>query len=455
MTPGLPDTPVVAPSREDPLVGAASEVLGGPLGRRAAADPRAARTAGRVLVAAAAASTGLALLGRQHCRAQGWTTPDQFFHACYSDLPVFSAAVGDGGLAEPPGVVLLASALAALAPDGDAARRALWVFDLGTVLIALALAVLVLLVVVLAGPRRPWDAAHVALSPVVPLAALVSLDLVVVAVAVGGLLAWSRGRPLVAGAALGVAAAAAWPPVMLLLAVVLVGVRGGRVRPVLVAVASAAGAWAVVAGAAAALDPAGWSAHWGSVVASAAGYGSPWLLPLLLPGVDGLSPSAVTALWGLGQVAVVLGGAAFALATHRRPRLPQVALVLVAGSLAVGPAFPVQASLWLLPLVALTAARWRDHLAWAGAEAVYVLGVWLYVAGTAAPERGLSDRIYAELLVLRLVAVAWLVVQTVRAARVPGRDPVRAGAPGVSGRDDPAGGPVEDAADALVVRVRG
>ena len=36
----------------------------------------------------------LGVVQKQHCRAQGWTTPDQFFHACYSDLPLVYEASG-------------------------------------------------------------------------------------------------------------------------------------------------------------------------------------------------------------------------------------------------------------------------------------------------------------------------------------------------------------------------
>ena len=31
---------------------------------------------------------------KQHCREQGWSTPDQFFHGCYSDLPLLYETSG-------------------------------------------------------------------------------------------------------------------------------------------------------------------------------------------------------------------------------------------------------------------------------------------------------------------------------------------------------------------------
>ena len=61
----------------------------------------------------------------------------------------------------------------------------------------------------------------------------------------------------------------------------------------------------------------------------------------------------------------------------------------------------MQASLWLVPLVALVGLRWRDHLIWASAEALHFGGVWLYLAGTSTPDRGLPSGWYALTLVVR------------------------------------------------------
>ena len=79
---------VVAPSREDPVVAAASVVAGGPAGRRALPGRRGWWTVARVLVVASMVMLALGVVEKQHCRANGWSTPDMFFHACYSDLPV-------------------------------------------------------------------------------------------------------------------------------------------------------------------------------------------------------------------------------------------------------------------------------------------------------------------------------------------------------------------------------
>ena len=53
----------------------------------------------------------------------------------------------------------------------------------------------------------------------------------------------------------------------------------------------------------------------------------------------------------------------------------------------------MQAALWLVPLVALCGVRWRDHLVWAGAEALHFAMVWVYVGGLSKADRGLPARL--------------------------------------------------------------
>src|SRR5665811_1302626 len=76
-----------------------------------------------------------------HCLTKGWDNPDQFWHACYSDLPV-SAGIGHAmpylpgaqSLDQPliSGLVMWLVGLAV--PDGSALMRQQWYFALCAVL---------------------------------------------------------------------------------------------------------------------------------------------------------------------------------------------------------------------------------------------------------------------------------------------------------------------------------
>jgi uncharacterized membrane protein len=130
----------------------------------------------------------------------------------------------------------------------------------------------------------------------------------------------------------------------------------------------------------------------------------------------------------------------------------EVALVLVAVALLTGKAFPVQASLWLLPLVALCGLRWRAHLVWAGAEALHFVMVWLYVGGLSKPDRGLPPGWYAVFLVIRVAAVAYLVWQVWRTAAA--REPSLTDDPDLAA-DDPSDSWDDEERDAVVDELAG
>ena len=159
---------------------------------------------------------------------------------------------------------------------------------------------------------------------------------------------------------------------------------------------------------------------------------------------------AVTALAVLGWVVALLAGAVLALSSARRPTVAEVSLVMVAIVLVTGKSFTVQSSLWLVPLVAWCALQWRDHLIWAGAEALNFVAVWLTIAATTVPDRGLPAPWYAFFSMLRVVAVLWLAaVVWLRARERWGRAAtVDEGMPEV----DDLAGPMAGADDRVIVR---
>ena len=470
-------TPSVAPTREDAFARWASPVLGGPAGARRADPGHPWWTPARMLTVLAAVTSVLTVARAQDCRARGWTTPGQFVHACYSDVAVLYGTLGGqpstmlgldpavpDGLGQPALTTYLAGGLAVLVAPFEALSQVLApaaegvdpgprvYFDLFAVLACLALVAAVLAVVRLSG-RRPWDATLVALSPVVVLSGLVSFDVLGVALGVVAVAVWSRGNPLLAGVLLGAAVSARIHVVVVLLALVLLAVRAGVLRPVGTTVAAAAFAWAAINLPLALLAPQAWTAPVRGWWVAEPGYGSVLLLPRLaadeqVAGVAGLTAAQATAVSVVLTVAVLVAVVVWVLACPQAPRLPVVVLVLLVATLLVAKTVPVQASLWLLPWAALAVPRWRDHLWWWAAEALYVVGVWQYLVGLQTPDRSLPGGFYAALLLARLAAIGWLGWQAWQTGRRPGTDPVRRDA----GGEDPAAAPLRGYEDRVVVR---
>jgi hypothetical protein len=485
---------LVAPTLDDPVVGALSEVVGGRRGRHAAsgrppgwADPVLA-----VCAVLAATSMALGVLARQHCRETLWHAPEQFTNLCYSDITaVFSSAglgqgvrpyldTSDGAyLSQPVGTGGLFALLAALAPGGDQQLR--WVFDIAAMLLTVCLIAAVVAVAALCG-RRAWDAALVAASPVVVASALVSLDLASVSLAMLALWAFSRSRPALSGALFGAAIAVRPVAAVVLIAIVIVAQRRGTTKvaaPVLVA---AGLVWTGLNAAVALASWQGWLAYWSELAAARLSYGSMLLTPQVLGAEIGEQTLPTPSIWlgGVGLLVVLGYGVVLALApasvrADLRPRswpwtialgvlivvgpllavgfgaqtLPRLGTalpavtgqllisVLLCGLLLVSPAVPVQAAIWVLPLLALSLPSWRLMLVWAGVEVGYSSMTWLYLYGQTVSARGAPAWLYLLLLFARIGVLVWLGWRCYAVTAWPADDVVRRDA-----GDDPAAGPL-------------
>ena len=337
-----------APSRHDALVAKLSEVVGGPAGRRRRYPQPAFGAsfvwgAGPVLVLVAMATMVLTQLINQPCRSRGWASPTQFTHLCYSDVP---SAVGGSHSPQSAGNWLLTSFVGWLAPQGTTHLRT--AVDIMTVLTAVALAVLVVAVVRLAG-HRPWDAGLVAASPVVVVTGLVSTDLLAVALVFWALtLMFTRSprrtprgtrvaradaaslsvpRLLTSGMLIGLAATIRPVAVIALLALLACALRARRVERVgPVAVGTLMG-FAVPNAVQFVSSPQGWWDYPKSLLNADLGYGSVMVIPRLLSqgipeGQRDLSPPVWVAFVGLGVLVAVIGVRAVMPRTVQQEWLP-------------------------------------------------------------------------------------------------------------------------------------
>jgi uncharacterized membrane protein len=433
---------LVVPSRDDPVVRLGSEVVGGPLGRRASTS-RAWWTTVRVLVALTFLTCGLGLVQKDWCRDHGWAAPGVYSHACYSDVPplYFGRGLADGEvpyLGQTPdrqveypvltGAVMYLTAQ--LVPDGGtSAERSRWYFDINALGAALAAAVAVAATAALAGRRR-WDAAMVATAPVLALTATINWDLYAVALLALGMLAWARERPLAAGVLIGLAAAAKFYPLFALGPMLVLCLRAGRMREFWATLVAAVCGWGAVNVPVMLADFDGWSKFYRLSEQRGVGWSTIWLV--LRDQGHGVPENHLNLLAGALFAVCCAGVAVLALAAPRRPRLPQLVFLVVAAFLVTGKIYSPQYVLWLLPLAVLARPRWRDLLIWQAAEVVHYVGIWMLFVGfpPGRPERALSQDGYDLTVLAHLVATVWLMALVVRDVLRPEHDPVRSPAPG-------------------------
>ena len=164
------------------------------------------------------------------------------------------------------------------------------------------------------------------------------------------------------------------------------------------------------------------------------------------PLAAGESPAVLNAVVAGLMVLLVAGAAWLTLAAPVRPRVGQLAFLLVAGFLLLNKVWSPQYSLWLLPLAVLARPRWRALLLWQAAEALLWVPRMLWYLGV--DNRGVKVEWFFLGVALRDVAVLVLMALVVRDVLHPDEDVVRNTWPGV---DDPAGGVLDNVRDVVVL----
>ncbi|MGH3980373.1 MAG: glycosyltransferase family 87 protein, partial [Pseudonocardiaceae bacterium] len=486
----------VVPSWTDDLVRQVSRAVGGPLGRHAVVGRQRFWTPLRVILLLATLALVAGWLAKSPClqtytdgagiQQLDWRDARQYKAFCYSDtVPLYTAErldrsgvagfpyaaswVADEGkpteqvrYMEYPVITGLFQWVNAKAAQGwVSAAGSSWLptsipvvvyFDITAWWLALAWLVTVWALVLLCR-RRPWDAAIAAVSPLVVVHAFTNFDTLATAAATAGLLAWARRRPVLAGVLLGLGGAAKLYPLLLLGPILVLCLRAGRLGHGLRATVAAVTTWAAVNAPIALLYPAGWREFFRLNSGRGADPDSLYNVLATLtgwPGFDGtLAPGEPPVV--LNTVSAVLFAVAFAgiawlaMAAPRRPRLAQLCFLLVCAFLLTSKVWSPQFSLWLVPLAVLALPRWKPLLAWMAVDALLWLPRMAWYLGV--DRDGLPVQWFLSAVLLRDAVVVVLCALVLREIFRPERDAVRG-----SGDDDPHGGVLDGAPDALVVR---
>ncbi|MDP2013382.1 MAG: hypothetical protein Q8L05_04065, partial [Actinomycetota bacterium] len=234
----------VTPTHDDALLASSSELIGGPAGVNRRARPQWWIPL-RVLIVLTALGYSFGIWIGSSCRSSNWISPERYEHLCYTDIHPFYTLKGmvdstvpyvqlstEHQAVDAPVLVgmfmeissLLTHWLSALRPQVDAAAL---FFDVNIVLLFIPLLIAVI-ATALAARNRPWDAAMVALAPIVILASRINWDLLAVALVALVMLQLSRNRVVAAGILLGAAMSAAHYPFVILIAFALLALRTKR-----------------------------------------------------------------------------------------------------------------------------------------------------------------------------------------------------------------------------------
>ncbi|RDH75633.1 DUF2029 domain-containing protein [Mycolicibacterium moriokaense] len=486
------------PSRTDVLAGSLSQVIGGPVGRHALIGRERFLTPLRVMLVIAVVFLALGYTSKAAClvttgsgtadqKVANWQNQRAYYELCYSDtVPLYTAELlnlgkfpyksswiekdsegrpqkqFDGNIAvrymEYPVITGVYQYLSmALAKSYTAVSKlvgapsiaeVVMFFNISAFGLALAWLATVWATSRLAG-RRIWDAALVAGSPILIFQVFTNFDALATALATGAVLAWARRKPVLAGALIGLGVAAKLYPILLLIPMALLGVRAGRLREVGKTAVAAFVAWLVVNLPVMVMFPRGWSEFFR--LNARRGDDMDSLYNVVKSFTDWRGFDTGLGLWQpptiLNTVVLVLfllccaGVAYVVLTAPQRPRLAQVAFLVVALFLLTNKVWSPQFSLWLVPLAVLALPHRRILLAWMTVDALVWIPRMLFLFGE--EKRGLPEQWFTTTVLLRDIAVITLCALVIRQIYRPELDLVR-----YRGQiDDPTGGVFDGAPD--------
>lgn len=459
----------VSPGDTEPVARDFINAIGGRLGRFARVGTQAFWTPLRVLITTSLVFLAVGFLGKANCIQGGraadgsielnWSGHRQYTSACYNDIvplyggrgldsPGFPYAYswqeGDltrymeypvlGGIFQWIAAVVTRFLYPAVeAIPGNRIPEAGLYFMVTALGLAFFWVLVIRMMVELTG-NRVWDTVLVAASPLVAVHAFTNWDTPAIAAAVAAMLAVKRGNPLLAGILIGLGTAVKLWPLYLLGAYLVLGVRSGRLRPFFAMAGAAAVTWLLVNLPVMISYPQAWNeflrlnrdrgAEWTTVYQ---------VLDRNLP-VAFNDPGLLNALSLLLFASSCVAIAVLGLRVSRRPRVAELAFLIVAAFLLFNKVWSPQYSLWLVPLAVLALPHWRLLFPWMVVDAlVWPILMW-HMLG--AENMGIPHQILDMVVVLRDGFIIAMIIVVIRQmlGRIP--DPVQL----AHGGRDPLGG---------------
>jgi uncharacterized membrane protein len=378
----------------------------------------------RVVILLAIVASLFSFAKFSQCESTTWAGPNQYIHACYSDLPaLFSERTfGKGGwvfnggdqAAEYPalqGVVMWATAK--VSPDG-----AVSYFNFSAILLSLLFIASCYLVY----RMKPEIAIVYALAPTGILALFINWDLWAIPTMLLAIYWFDRKREFASAAILGVSIATKFFPVVLLLPIVIIYLRRHHIKGALQYLAISIGTFIAINLPFALTTPDGWWRFYSLNLNRDADWGSLWyalsVFGINLANINYLS--ILTLLIGVALVAI------FLLQSKETVPLAESSIYIFIVLLTVTKVYSPQYVLWLTPLVLLALRDKRDlswFWFWQAAEVIYHLAIWQHLALLTGATFGLPVKAYAAIALFRIAASIALAIALARRHRSSGSFP--------------------------------
>lgn len=379
----------------------------------------------RVLIVLAIFGSLLSFTKFAHCENKGWATPDQYVHACYSDLPALFEVRGlkdnlwpyssDENSVEYPvitGLVMYATSFGANSP---ATYFNINIFFLALLLVA---------TVIIARWIKPEFAYLIPLAPAMIASLYINWDLWAIVTMMLAIYFFDKEKYLISAIILGLSISTKFLPVFLLLPIIYILWRKAGVIELIKYLLIVAGTWLVINLPFVLTTPTGWWRFYKLNLERGSDWGSIWLalqqLGINFSNLNYLS--ILLLLIGLTSIAVLIFELGYI------PTLASLSFLVLAAVMMASKVYSPQYVLWLVPLAAIALTNKRDLHAfwlWQATEVIYHVAIWQHLAVVTDAKFGLAAPAYAVLTLLRIAGTLYLMTVLARRALNNERNPTQ------------------------------
>ena len=362
----------------------------------------------RILIALAIGASLLSFAKFSHCENTGWATPDQYIHACYSDIPALFGSRGldknewpfasNDNSVEYPVVTAMAMYASSFVANSPASYFNVNIFFLILLFIA---------TVVLVRKVRPEFAYLVPVAPAMIASLYINWDLWAIATMMLAIYWFDRKKYLYSALIMGLSISTKFLPVFLLIPIAFILWRDDKVRELIKYVGVVAATWIAINLPFAITTPTGWWRFYKLNLERGPDWGSFWLalqqLGISLTNLNYLS--VLLLLIALTSVAIMLFELKYT------PTLASVAFIVLASVMVASKVYSPQYVLWLTPLAAIALTNKKDLHAfwlWQATEVIYHVAIWQHIASVTGAKFGLAATPYAILTLVRIAGTIYL-----------------------------------------------
>jgi len=370
----------------------------------------------RILVVLAILAALLSVAKFSHCANTGWATPDQYVHACYSDLPALFEARGlstnewpfasDDNSVEYPVVTAMVMYATSFAANSPVSYFNINIFFLILLFIATVLVVRKI---------RPEFAYLVPVAPAMIASLFINWDLWAIASMMLAIYWFDRKQYLPSAVLLGISISTKFLPIFLLIPIVFIFWREAKMKEAIKYLAITFGIWLAINLPFALTTPTGWWRFYKLNLDRGPDWGSFWLalqqLGINLTNLNYLS--VLLLLIALTTIAILLFELKYT------PSLASVAFFVIASVMLASKVYSPQYVLWLTPLAVIALTNSKDLHAfwlWQTTEIIYHIAIWQHLAQVTDAKFGLGPTPFAILTLLRIAGTIYLMAVLARRA---------------------------------------